>query len=212
MNTDELIEQLSTDLAPVRRSSVERRIGLGVLAGAAVSLFVLLAFLGIRADLMQAMHGFTFWMKLAYTGSLAIVGLYLTDRLARPGRGAGPVWLVAVPVALLAGVAVFELLNAPRSHWLEMWLGSSWKACSGLVLMLAVPLFLGLAWAFRRFAPTQLGAAGASAGLAAGGAAATIYCLHCPEATAVFVLTWYTLGMGLAALSGWLLGPRILKW
>lgn len=212
MKTDELIEQLSADAAPVRRSSVERRIALGVIAGATVSLLVLLAFLGLRADLMEAMHRAFFWTRIAYSGSLAVVGLYLTDRLARPGRGAGPVWLVGAPIALLAIVAAAELLGAPRSRWLDMWLGSSWKACSGLVLMLAVPLFLGVAWAFRRFAPTQLRAAGAAAGLTAGAISATIFGLHCPEVTAIFVLSWYTLGMALAALLGWLVGPRILRW
>ena len=34
----------------------------------------------------------------------------------------------------------------------------------------------------------------------------------CPEASAIFVLTWYTLGIGLAAGLGALLGPRLLRW
>ena len=38
-------------------------------------------------------------------------------------------------------------------------------------------------------------AAGAAAGLAAGAFAATVYCLHCPEVSAIFVLTWYSLGI-----------------
>ena len=61
-----------------------------------------------------------------------------------------------------------------------------------------MPIFAGLLWSFRRFAPTRLRAAGAAAGLAAGALAATLYCLHCPEVSAIFVLTWYSLGIGLA--------------
>jgi hypothetical protein len=59
-----------------------------------------------------------------------------------------------------------------------------------------------LLWSFRRLAPTHFRAAGAAAGLSAGGWAATIYCLHCPEVSAIFVLTWYTLGIALAASVG----------
>jgi hypothetical protein len=84
--------------------------------------------------------------------------------------------------------------------------------CPFYVLALAVPIFAGLLWSFRRLAPTRLRAAGAAAGLAAGAWAATIYCLHCPEASAIFVLTWYTLGIVLAAAIGALLGPRVLRW
>ena len=51
-------------------------------------------------------------------------------------------------------------------------------------------------------APTRLNAAGGAAGFAAGAWAATLYCLHCPEVSALFVLTWYTLGVELAAAIG----------
>ena len=55
-------------------------------------------------------------------------------------------------------------------------------------------------------------AAGAAAGLAAGAFAATVYCIHCPEVSAIFVLTWYSLGMLLAAFLGMIVGPRLLRW
>ena len=58
----------------------------------------------------------------------------------------------------------------------------------------------------------RLRAAGAAAGLGAGAWAATIYCLHCPEASALFVLTWYSLGILLATAIGALVGPRFLRW
>jgi hypothetical protein len=41
---------------------------------------------------------------------------------------------------------------------------------------------------------------GGDGGLTAGAWGATLYCLHCPEVSAIFVLTWYTLGISLAAL------------
>lgn len=36
--------------------------------------------------------------------------------------------------------------------------------------------------------------------------------LHCPEVPAIFVLTWYSLGIALAAGVGALLEPRLMRW
>ena len=91
-------------------------------------------------------------------------------------------------------------------------LNAELEEMSWLVLMLSAPIFIGLLWSFQRLAPTRLTAAGGAAGFAAGAWAATLNCLHCPEVSALFVLTLYTLGIGLAAIVGALLGPRLLCW
>ena len=64
----------------------------------------------------------------------------------------------------------------------------------------------------KELAPTRLRLAGATAGLAAGSAAALVYCLHCPELAAPFVGFWYVLGMLIPAAAGALIGPRLLRW
>jgi len=46
----------------------------------------------------------------------------------------------------------------------------------------------------------------------AGGVGASVYGLHCPEMTAAFVVTWYSLGVAACAAVGALLGPRLLRW
>jgi hypothetical protein len=213
MRNDELIDALAADVRPVRRRAVGWRLGLGVAAGAGVSAVLLATGLGIRPDLMHAMHGFTFWMKWTYTISLAIGAIWATARLSRPeGRSLRGLWLMAIPVLLLAGIGVVELIRTPQTEWLAMWLGHSWRVCPWLVLTLSMPIFAGLLWSFRRLAPTRLRAAGAAAGLAAGAFSATVYCLHCPEVSAIFVLTWYSLGILLAASFGALVGPRLLRW
>ena len=84
--------------------------------------------------------------------------------------------------------------------------------CPWILLALAMPMLLGLFWAFKQFAPGKMRAAGAAAGLASGAWAAAIYCLHCPESSALFILTWYTLGMVLSMTVGALLGPRLMRW
>ena len=213
MNTDTLIATLAKDLTPVSRHAIGRRLLLGILGGGAITLVLVALMLGFRSDLGVAMHGFAFWMKWTYTISLGIGAVVMVVRLSRPEpvrlRG---FWPLAVPFALLAIITAAEMAHVPPGNWLAMWLGQTWKKCPWLVLMLSAPIFIGLLWSFRRLAPTRLSAAGGAAGLAAGAWAATLYCLHCPEVSALFVLTWYTLGIGLAAIVGALLGPRLLRW
>jgi len=213
MNTDQLIASLSHDVPRVSRYAVVRRIAVGIAAGGLVALLLVAATLGIRPDLRIAMHGFSYWMKWTYSVSLALGASYAIIRLGRPGRSSlRCLWLLAAPVLALAGIGVRELARTPSSGWLAIWLGRSWASCPWLVLGLALPIFAGLLWSFRKLAPTQLRGAGAASGLGAGAWAATIYCLHCPEVSALFVLTWYSLGILLAAGLGALLGPRVLRW
>ncbi|MDP1026839.1 DUF1109 domain-containing protein [Sphingomonas sp. KR1UV-12] len=213
MTTDDLVIRLARDAGPVRRGAVGRRLGLGIAAGAVVSAMLLILWLGPRDDLGTAVQRASYWIKWGYTLSLSAAALALTVQLARPDsdrlRG---LWLTAIPVVLLAVVGLLELANTPRSDWMAMWLGRTWMACPWLVLLFAIPIFGGLLWSFRRLAPTRLRAAGAAAGFTAGAFAASVYCLHCPEVSAIFVLTWYSLGILLATLLGSVLGPRLLRW
>jgi hypothetical protein len=213
MDTQQLIESLSKDVSHVRPDALARRIGLGLVGGGLVTTALVTAVLGVRPDLQIAMHGFSFWMKWAYTISLGVGTVYAVTRLARPTPDSlQRLWFMAVPVLLLAGIGIGELSTTPPAQWLALWLGRSWMICPWLVLTLAVPIFVGLLWSFRELAPTRLRAAGAAAGLAAGAWAATLYCLHCPETSAIFVLTWYSLGILLAAGTGAVLGPRLMRW
>lgn len=90
--------------------------------------------------------------------------------------------------------------------------GHSVLRCLLCIVVLAVPLLLGVLWAYRRFAPTRLRLAGFSGGLLAGAGAAVVYSLHCPENSPLFIATWYGIGMSLPAVLGLLLGPRMLRW
>lgn len=213
MTTDDLIARLASDLAPIRRHAVGRRLAIGIALGALVSVFYVVVMMGVRPDIGTAMHGFAFWMKWGYTISLSGVALIMTKQLARPDSGSLRwLWLIAIPVLLLASIGAMELIRTPPGEWLVMWLGESWMVCPWRVLALAMPIFVGLLWSFRKLAPTRLRTAGAAAGLTAGAFAAMVYCVHCPEVSAIFVLTWYSLGILMAVSAGALLGPRLLRW
>lgn len=213
METEDLILRLAREVKPVRARAVEMRLLGSVAAGAAVAFGALCLTLGAPADLPAAVASFPFWMKAAYTASIAAAAIVIAADLARPdSRPKRWYALLIAPIFLLAILASAQLATSPAAEWPELFLGVSASKCSIRILGFSTPVFLGLIWAFRRFAPTRLRAAGAAAGLAAGAVGAAIYALHCREASASFVLSWYTLGILLPALAGALIGPRLLRW
>lgn len=213
MDVETLIDTLARDVKPVPRGTAGRRIALGVGAGAIVTFALILVVIGVNPALADVAAHYSFWLKWTYSLSLGLLALSLVRRLGSPEDGLPRwTWALILPVAAVAAVGIAEMAMVPPSQWLAMWLGETWMLCPWLVLSLGMPIFIGLLWSFRRMAPTRLRAAGAAAGLAAGAIGAMIYCLHCPEMSAIFVLTWYTLGIGLAAALGALIGPRVLRW
>jgi hypothetical protein len=213
METDDLIAALSSDLPPVRANSVRRTIVLGLVIGMLITVIALAMTLGMRKDLHVAMAGAMFWMKIGYTASLALIAIAAAIVLARPeARPPRWLWLLAFPVAVLGAISAFELSSAPADHRMAMWLGETWALCPANLVMLSLPIMITVMIGYRRFAPTHMRITGAVIGLGAGAAAATVYCLHCPEETAIFVLTWYSLGIAVATVIGAIAGPRFLRW
>ena len=213
MTVDDLIETLAQDVSPVSPGAAGRRMFRGILGGGVIVMAAVVLLLGIRHDLAAAIYTFSFWMKLAYTLSLSVGAIVITARLARPEPVAlTRFWPAAIPIVALAGLSALELAQVRANDALELWLGQTWKRCPLIILALSAPIFAGLLWSFSRLAPTNLRTAGGATGFTSGAIAATLYCFHCPEVASSFVLTWYTLGIALAALIGSLLGPRLLRW
>jgi len=211
--TDDLIERLVKDLRPIRGAGVAARLAGGLAAGALVALAGVLFILGLRPDMPAALGSAMFWVKLAYTVALASLGAWCVERLARPAGVPGRrLWWLVVPALAMIVLSGLQLAGAPADLRRPLVMGSSAMVCPWLILAVSAPVYAGLAWALRGLAPTRLRLTGALAGLAAGGAGAAIYALHCPEAGAPFVAIWYSLGILAAAASGALLGPRLLRW
>jgi len=212
MKTDELIAVLSAGAAPVAPGVVRRRLLLACLIGGLGAAALVFGLLPYR-DLITAAATWSFWMKVGYGALLGVGGFLLADRAARPGAplGAAP-YIAAAPVALIVAMAVYDLVKLPVSAWHGAWMGQSAGFCPIAVLVTAVPVFIAVAVAMRRLAPTRLRFAGAAAGLLAGGVGAAVYALWCREPSAMFVASWYTLGIAACAGIGALLGPRVLRW
>jgi hypothetical protein len=209
--TESLIDMLTADVRPVAPSAGQWRLATGLALGGLVTL-VVVTVVGWRPDLAIAALAMNFWVKMAYTATICVMGIYWLRQLGRP-ESEQPRWRwLFVPVLLLALVAFGEAVQAPKGTMPHMVMGASWQICSRNIVVLAVPIYLALLWVMRRFAPGNLTAAGAATGLVSGAAAATIYCLHCTETSMLFVLIWYSLGIAIATAVGALLGPRLLNW
>jgi hypothetical protein len=213
MKTDELIQSLSGDLSPVAPGAVARRIGLGLSGGALASTAIMLAWLGLRPDIVQAVATPMFWMKVGYAALTGLALAAVLTRLSRPAVRVGALVLVAgAPLAVVVAMALFRMANAPPDGRHELLMGHSSFLCPWRILVIGLPLLAGAVWAVRGLAPTRLALAGLVAGGCAGALAAAIYAFACNETSAPFLAVWYTLGMALVAGLGALAGARLLRW
>jgi hypothetical protein len=212
MRTADLIELLVRDVRATPPGVVNRRLLAALAAGGAVTLAIVA--LGLHCQpLLAAAQQSWFWMKAAYTGLLTVAAVVMVRRLSMPGTKVGMAPFAAMLIiAAMVALGAAQILSAAPAERLALWLGHTWKVCSPLILLLAMPIYACLISAIRGLAPTRPARAGAAAGFAAGALAATFYGLHCPEQAAVFVVTWYTLGIAAATAVGAAIGSRLLRW
>jgi hypothetical protein len=213
MQTDELINLLAADVGPVARSAPAQRLALGAGAGAIVVFLLVLGWLGLRPDLAKAVGGAFFWIKTAYTAALGAAGFWAVERLGRPGVSASrPAGFGAAVLLLFVLAAMAQGVGMSGSARLVALEGVSWTVCTRNIAILAAPLLAITLLMLRQLAPTRPTVAGFAAGAFSGGLAATLYGLHCPEATFVFVALWYTLGVAVSAGFGAAVGRWALRW
>jgi hypothetical protein len=213
VKTDELISLLASGTDAVDRGA-QRKLSLLAMAVGLLASAMLVAFgLGIHPDLSQETRQVPFWLREVFCAAIGGMGLVCVRRLVLPGTRLGLAPLgVAAPAILMLVLAAAVLIEAEPQRRAALIFGQTARVCPLLIALVAAPIFVAVIWSMRRFAPTRLRLAGAAAGLAAGGAGALVYTLHCPELAPPFLAVWYVLGMLIPAASGALLGPRLLRW
>jgi hypothetical protein len=211
--TDDLIDSLVSELQPVTRFSAVRTVMLALGSGVLVATVVMVAGLGVRADLAAAMGTAAHWIKLLYTLALGLCAATAMNRLGRPGGAAPLAWAAAAAaVATVVGLAALQLAEAPSEAHRPLVMGASADKCPWLILVLSLPIFAGAVWAMRRLAPTRLTVAGLAAGLASGGLGACVYAFHCDETAIPFLALWYTLGIAAVGAFGAATGRLLMRW
>ena len=211
-STEHLIDGLAERLVPLRARQLEQRFALAVTGGVVVVLALVIGMVGLRPDLSSATADGDFWVKLVYTGAIAVVALAGARRLARPEvSGINPAYF-AMPVGVLALLAVVEYSLASPDQRNALIFGTSWRECPLLIAALALPLLAILLRLFAGFAPQRPRLTGGVIGIAAGATTAMLYSLHCPETAITFLLLWYSAGIAIIAAIGAIAGPRVLHW
>jgi hypothetical protein len=211
MQTDQLIRTLAADNAH-RARPVGFALALALLAAAPVSLVMFFSALGVRPDVMTAMHDPFFDFKFAVTLALAISAISLSLHLSRPEaslRGWG--WLLLIPAGLLIAGIASEMMMPQRLPMMTRLVGSNSKICMTAIPLLSLPLLAAALVGLRHGAPARPAVAGALAGLLSAGLAATLYASHCTDDSPLFVASWYTIAAALVTAIGALAGSRVLR-
>jgi hypothetical protein len=210
VKTDELIELLSKDSAPWRFRSV---VAWAVASGIIIAAILFFVAIGFRPDIAEAVKSGRFLFKFVVTIALAATAIWVTLSVGRPdGALAQRGFALWLAPALLACAVLIELLVLPESQWMPQLIGQKARFCLTLIPLLSIGPFACLIAALRAGAPSNPGLAGAVAGLAASGIAATFYAANCTDDSALFVMTWYPIAIVLVSTMGYLLGRKVLTW
>jgi hypothetical protein len=211
MDTDQLINTLAADNTHQARP-VSSVLALALLAAAPVSIFMFAAEMGVRPDVMTAMHNPFFDLKFAVTMALAAAAITISLHLARPEASLRSfVWLLAIPAGLLLAGISGEMMMPQRLPMMTRLVGHNSKVCLTAVPLLSLPLLAASLIGLRHGAPTKPALAGAMAGVMSSGLAATLYASNCTDDSPLFVATWYTLATIIVAAIGALVGSKVLR-
>jgi hypothetical protein len=168
---------------------------------------------GLRPDLVAATASVRFDFKVFANLLLLVSAAGLVLRLARPGarRGGWVMLLSAVPAALVLA-AVLELFLLPSDQWAAAAIGHNATWCLRIIPALGAAPLLAALWGLREAAPDRPAVAGAIAGLMSAGLAGTLYALHCPDDSPLFVVLWYGIAAAVLTAAGAMLGARVMRW
>jgi hypothetical protein len=211
METEQLIRTLAAD-NPHRARPVGLILTLALLAAAPLSVAIFMMALGVRPDVMTAMHNPFFDLKFLITLALAVSAIVVSLHLSRPEaslKGWG--WLLLIPVGIIAAGIGSEMMMPQRLPMMTRLIGSNSRICMTAIPLLSLPLLAGALIGLRHGAPARPALAGAIAGLISAGLAATLYAAHCTDDSPLFVATWYPIATAMVTAVGALIGARVLR-
>jgi hypothetical protein len=212
MNTDELISALTADLDE-KPAPLGRTLALDVGSGFALAAVGFFLVLGLRHNFFQSLTSPRFLFKFLFAGTMAVTGLLMAWRLARPDAvSARTVKLALIAPAMAFAACCGEMVTVPPALWLHRMVGAHALDCLVAVPIFAAAPLVGLFAFLRHAAPAEPSKAGAVAAFAACGLGAMLYAAQCPEDSPFFVAVWYLLATGMVMVVGWFAGGRLLRW
>jgi hypothetical protein len=211
MQTETLIQQLSTGLKPVKRvwhPAFAAVVWLGVAAavvGAAVALF------GFRADLAERLASGFDMAQLITAAATGVLAGFAAFQLALPDRSRR--WaLLPVPAAIgwLATMGWGCLADLVRAGPEALRLTTSFP-CLSFIVGFGVPLTLVMVWLTRHAAPIRPLPVAALGGLSAAALASVGLSLVHHLQAAAMVLAWHGMAIVVTTLIASFIGPRLMR-
>ena len=211
METDQLIRTLAADSA-YRLRPMWLALTLALVSAAPITIAIFFWRLGVRPDVMTAMHNPFFDLKFAVTLGLAIPAIAISLHLSRPEASLrGWLWLLVIPVGLLVAGIAGEMMLPQRLPMMARLIGSNSRICLTAIPLMSLPLLAAALIGLRHGAPSRPALTGAIAGLLSSGLAATLYASNCTDDSPLFVITWYSIATAMVASIGALAGNRLLR-
>src|SRR6201996_4089231 len=155
MQTKQLMRALAADNAH-RARPVGFVLMVALLSAAPVSAAMFFAGLGVRPDVMTAMHNPFFDMKFVVTLALAITAIVVGLHLSRPEaslRGWG--WLLLIPAGIVALGIMSEMMIPQRLPMMTRLIGHNSRLCMTAISVLSLPLLAGALIGLRHGAPSR---------------------------------------------------------
>ncbi|NUB45795.1 DUF1109 family protein [Fertoebacter nigrum] len=213
MTTEALIATLAADAptGPGLRLRLWRWLLPGLPVAGLAMIGALALSLGLR-DGLWAVLASPVLGKALLPLAIAAAALLAALRLSRPLAPAPGSTLPALLALLVVALLAVTLAQTPPSGWLAAATGPSIPVCLLTIPLLALLPMAVLLAALRQGASLDPARTGRMAGLAAGGLAAAVYALHCPEDSPLFFVIWYGLGVVIAGEIGRRAGARALRW
>ncbi len=211
MKTNHLIELIVQD-APVR-SNLSHMLHQATIAAILIVAIAFFSAIGFRPDIDSATETVRFLFKFVITIALAATGGIAMFRIGKPGVPLTlSAWSLLIPLALAVGAAIVELLVTPAATWAARMVGHNSRLCLTIIPLLSVGPLACFLLALRHGAPARPGLAGAVAGCASAGIAATFYASNCNDDSPLFVLFWYPMAISAVVATGALIGRSFLRW
>ena len=211
MKTEHLIE-LIVQNAPVR-SSLSYMLQQATIAAILIVAIAFYSAIGFRPDIDGAVQTARFLFKFVITIALATTGSVAMFRIGKPGVPLRlSIWSLLIPLVLAGGASLVELAVMPPETWATRMVGHNSRLCLTIIPLLSIGPLACFLLALRHGAPTRPGLAGAIAGLASAGIAATFYAANCNDDSPLFVLLWYPIAISAVVATGALFGRSLLRW
>lgn len=216
MNTQDLIDDLVSDVKPVKTIKTGHGI-VAVLVASSVAALGVIAYFGARSDILAGTPDPIVVVRGMLLVLLGLATSFAVTQAARPSVGQahnGWAWALAAAMVLPVSAATLYgyhmLLAQPFAKGeMDFEYGPYCLAISGAgALLIGIVQTLWL----RRGAPTDLHRAGWLVGLTSGSFGTFAYSLHCPSNSIYYVGLFYALAVGLCAAIGRLTVPRLIRW